>query len=194
MYEAMIPRIVGLVDACRAQEIPVIHVKMVALPNGASDSVAWIRMRMRASGDPQGLRNGVWAFTVAGTWGAEFVPELTPAPEDIIIPKFRSSAFYETNLNLVLRSRGIKTVLVCGCTTEGCVESTVRDAGFHDYLAVVVSDCVGSDVPELHTASMFVMSAYRADVINAVDAARLLADSADRSSPDVLATEAVLDR
>jgi nicotinamidase-related amidase len=132
---------------------------------------------MRASGDPAGSRGEVWAFTVEGTWGAEFVPELTPAPDDLVVSKFRSSAFHETNLDLVLRSNGIKTVLVCGCTTEGCVESTVRDAGFHDYLAVVISDCVGSDVPELHSASMFVMSSYRADVIDSADAARMVRDS-----------------
>ena len=54
--------------------------------------------------------------------------------------------------------------MVAGCTTEGCVESTVRDACFYDYFPVVVADCVGSDVPALHEASMLVMGAYRADV------------------------------
>ena len=48
--------------------------------------------------------------------------------------------------------------MVAGCTTEGCVESTVRDACFYDYFPLVVRDCVGSDVPALHEASMLVMT------------------------------------
>ena len=97
------------------------------------------------------------------------MPELQPEPGDAVVTKFRSSAFHNTNLDLVLRSNGIRTVLVAGCTTEGCVESTVRDACFYDYFPVVLSDCVGSDVRELHDASMLVMSAYRADVATSAE-------------------------
>ena len=63
-------------------------------------------------------------------------------------------------------------MLVAGCTTEGCVESTVRDLCFYDYFGVVLSDCVGSDVPALHEASMLVMSAYRADIAASSEVAR----------------------
>jgi nicotinamidase-related amidase len=65
-------------------------------------------------------------------------------------------------------------VVVCGCTTEGCVESTVRDAGFYDYVPVVVTDCVGSDVRELHEASLRVMSAYRADIATSSEVLQLI--------------------
>ena len=58
-----------------------------------------------------------------------------------------------------------------GCTTEGCVESTIRDLCFYDYFGVVLTDCVGSDVRELHDASMLVMSAYRADVLTSAEVA-----------------------
>ena len=51
--------------------------------------------------------------------------------------KYRSSAFWGTNLDLLLRSNGIKSVVVTGCTTEGCVESTARDAMFTDYYVVI---------------------------------------------------------
>jgi len=54
-------------------------------------------------------------------------------------------------------------------TTEGCVESTVRDLCFYDYFGIVVADCVGSDVRELHDASMLVMGAYRADVATSAE-------------------------
>lgn len=74
-----------------------------------------------------------------------------------VVRKYRSSGFWGTNLDLVLRSNGIKTVVVTGCTTEGCLESTARDAMFCDYYVVVATGCVGSDDREQHDASMLLM-------------------------------------
>lgn len=183
MYDEMVPRIVQLADACRTRHIPVIHVRMLSLPNGASDSPSWIRMRMRATGNSDGSQSDVWTFAIEGTWGADFLPALQPESGDIVVSKFRSSAFYKTNLDLILRSNGVEALLVSGCTTEGCVESTVRDAGLYDYMPVVVADCVGSDVPDLHAASMLVMKSYRADVLDAGEALRLIGATAHESVP-----------
>lgn len=94
---------------------------------------------------------------VPGTPGHEFVRELAPEGSEPVVRKYRSSGFWGTNLDLVLRSNGIKTVVVTGCTTEGCVESTARDAMFCDYYVVVATDCVGSDDREQHDASMLLM-------------------------------------
>jgi nicotinamidase-related amidase len=169
MYRAITPRIADLAAACRRAGVPVIHVRIHSLPDGASDSPAWLRMKLRANRNYDPANEGVWDFTLEGSWGAEFIPELAPQPGDLVVTKFRSSAFNNTNLDLLLRSNGIRTLMVAGCTTEGCVESTVRDACFYDYFPVVVADGVGSDVPELHEASMLVMGAYRADVIASAD-------------------------
>ena len=167
MYREIIPRIAWFAEACRLADVPVIHVRILTLPDGASDSPAWIRLRLRANANFDPSNEGAWDFTLEGTWGAEFVPELQPQDGEPVVTKFRSSAFRETNLDLLLRSNDIKNVMVAGCTTEGCVESTVRDLCFYDYFGIVLSDCVGSDVRELHDASMLVMSAYRADVATA---------------------------
>jgi nicotinamidase-related amidase len=164
MYRDITPRIGALADACRRTGVPVIHVRIHTLPDGRSDSPAWIRFRMRANKNYDPDNEGLWNFTLEGSWGAEFIDALQPQPGDLVVTKFRSSAFADTNLDLLLRSNGIRTLMVAGCTTEGCVESTVRDACFYDYFPVVVGDCVGSDVPALHAASMLVMGAYRADV------------------------------
>jgi nicotinamidase-related amidase len=173
MYREIVPRIAAFADVCRAAGVPVIHVRIVTLPDGASDSPAWIRLRLRANKHYDPANEGVWLFTLEGTHGAEFVDELQPRPGEVVVTKFRSSAFRETNLDLVLRSNGIRTVMVAGCTTEGCVESTVRDLCFYDYFGIVLSDCVGSDVRELHDASMLVMSAYRADVATSTEVAEI---------------------
>jgi nicotinamidase-related amidase len=171
MYREITPRIVDLAAACRRAGVPVIHVRIHSLPDGESDSPAWLRMKLRANRNYDPSNEGVWDFALEGSWGAEFVPELQPQPGDLVVTKFRSSAFNNTNLDLLLRSNGIRTLMVAGCTTEGCVESTVRDACFYDYFGVVVADCVGSDVPALHAASMQVMAAYRADVIGSAEIA-----------------------
>jgi nicotinamidase-related amidase len=169
MYGDITPRIAALADACRRAGVPVIHVRIHTLPDGRSDSPAWIRFRMRANKNYDPSNEGIWHFTLEGSWGAAFIDELQPQQGDLVVTKFRSSAFADTNLDLLLRSNGIRTLMVAGCTTEGCVESTVRDACFYDYFPLVVRDCVGSDVPALHEASMLVMSAYRADVADSAE-------------------------
>jgi nicotinamidase-related amidase len=69
---------------------------------------------------------------------------------------------------MLLRSNGIETVVVAGCTTEGCIESTARDAMFNDYYVVIAEDCVASDDRAQHDASMLLMS-HRFDLATGRD-------------------------
>lgn len=174
MYAEIIPRIAEFARRCRSYGVPVIHVRLIALPNGESDSPAYIRMRARASHTYANFGESIWNFTVAGTWGAEFVDGLTPENSDHVITKYRSSALYNTDLDAFLRASNVKAVMVAGCTTEGCVESTVRDLALRDYYPVLLTDCVGSDVRELHDAALLVMSAYRCEVASAKEASQAL--------------------
>jgi nicotinamidase-related amidase len=80
-----------------------------------------------------------------------------------VVKKYRSSAFWGTNLDMLLRSNGIKCVVMTGCTTEGCVESTARDALFNDYYVVIAEDCVASDHQQQHEASLLLMR-HRFDI------------------------------
>lgn len=164
LYDSVTRNIASLLGACRSLEMLIIHVRMRALPNGASNSAAWIRMRMRANANYTPGAEPLWDAQVDGGWEADIVHELRPREEELVMDKYRSSAFHGTPLDLVLRSNGVKTGVVVGSTTEGCVESTVRDVGFHDYHPVLVEDCVASDRRDLHDASLHVMRAYRADV------------------------------
>jgi nicotinamidase-related amidase len=168
-YAEIIPRIAALVDECRAAGILIIHCRMRMLPSGQSDSPAWLRLRMRMSRNFGSDDPTSHEYMVSGTWGEEFVDELRPREGDVEIAKYRSSAMVGTELDLILRSNGIESVLVAGCTTEGCVESTVRDIGMRDYTAIVLKDCVQSDVQELHEASMLVMGAYRAEMATSTE-------------------------
>jgi nicotinamidase-related amidase len=107
-------------------------------------------------------------YTIEGTPGQEIIAELTPEPGDLIVRKYRSSGFWGTNLDLLLRSNGIESVIVTGCTTEGCVESTARDALFNDYYVVLPEDCLASDDRRQHEASLFLMR-HRFDVVSSDD-------------------------
>ncbi|MEP1870130.1 MAG: pyrimidine utilization protein B [Paraglaciecola sp.] len=84
-----------------------------------------------------------------GTWDYELVEELTPQEGDIIIPKTRYSGFFNTNLDSMMRSRGIRNLVFTGIATNVCVESTLRDGFFLEYFGVVLADATyqaGSDM------------------------------------------------
>jgi ureidoacrylate peracid hydrolase len=101
-------------------------------------------------------------FLIRDTWNTDIVSELKPKTEDRVLYKHRFSGFFETELDDVLRHLGIKYLVVTGCTTSVCVESTVRDAMFRDYSCVLLEDCmcepIGNGLPRSnHDASLLTM-------------------------------------
>lgn len=148
-----------LIDAAHERGVPVIYIQNQKLPGNKSTSSAWLRFLVARSGVMENQY-----CTLKGSWGAEIVDELAPAEGDIIVHKWRSSAFRGTNLDMILRTNGIQSVVCCGFITQGCVESTARDAGFHDYYPVVVEDAIACYHPELHEASLTVQRT-RYDVV-----------------------------
>jgi biuret amidohydrolase len=96
---------------------------------------------------------------VRGEVGHDIVPELYPIPGEVVIDKPGKGAFFATDLELILRDRGIKTLMVCGVTTEVCVNTTVREANDRGYECVVLSDCVGSYYPEFQKAALAMIKA-----------------------------------
>jgi ureidoacrylate peracid hydrolase len=83
---------------------------------------------------------------VRDTWNSEIVDELKPHSDDIVLYKTRFSGFYKTGLDERLRELGVKHLIITGCTTSICVESTVRDAMFRDYLCVLLDDCMNEPI------------------------------------------------
>ncbi len=165
MYDGSRPKAAGLLDAARSHDVLVVHVQNTALPGRMSDSPAQVRFNMRMH-EGATVDGAPLLYTVPGTPGHEFADEFTPLPDELVVRKYRSSGFWGTNLDLVLGSNDIKTVVVAGCTTEGCIESTARDAMFNDYYVVVAEDCVASDDRDQHDASMLLMR-HRFDIATA---------------------------
>jgi nicotinamidase-related amidase len=102
---------------------------------------------------PYGILKGVVDSTafVKGSWGAEIVDDLAPQEGDIIVEGKRGlDAFATTNLDFILRARGITTVAIGGFLTNCCVESTMRSGYEKGYQVVTLSDCVAATSPEEH--------------------------------------------
>jgi nicotinamidase-related amidase len=161
MYPPMVPRLVRLVDSARAAGVRIVYILMTMLEGRSSESPAQIRFNMRMQ---QAATDGAaLSYTQDGSEGQRLIPELTVQEGDLVVKKYRSSGFWATNLDMLLRSNGIQTVVMSGCTTEGCVESTARDAMFNDYYVVIAEDCVASDDRAQHDASLFLMR-HRFDI------------------------------
>lgn len=144
--QAMLPKLVSFVNAAQDSSIRTVFIRQLTLPGGMSDSPAWLRFKCRDGKSPD--------YTLKGSWGAELVDGLSPRAGDLVIDKFRPDAFVATNLDQLLRANGVESVIVLGTTTEGCVESTIRGASYHDYYIVVVKDLVSSPNAVLHDGSM----------------------------------------
>jgi nicotinamidase-related amidase len=144
----ILPRCSRFIADARELGVMVVHVMTTTLRGGRSDSASWLRAKGAIVGETE--------FFLEGTWGAEICHEVAPNPDETVIVKHRSSAFVGTDLDLVLRAAGVRTVVVIGEQTPGCVEATFRDAAYRDYYTLLVEDCVAAFDPELHEASLLV--------------------------------------
>jgi len=96
---------------------------------------------------------------VRGEKGHDIIPELYPIAGEPIIDKPGKGAFYSTDLHLILTTKSIRTLVVCGVTTEVCVHTTVREANDRGYECVVLEDCVGSYFPEFQKYGLMMIQA-----------------------------------
>ncbi|MGB7101727.1 MAG: isochorismatase family cysteine hydrolase [Xanthobacteraceae bacterium] len=113
-------------------------------------------------GDPStriGAPGPMGRILVRGEPGHDIIPELYPLQDEPVIDKPGKGAFYQTDLELMLRNRGIDTLFVCGVTTEVCVNTTVREANDRGFRCIVLSDCCGSYFPEFHVAGLAMIKA-----------------------------------
>ena len=146
-----IPKIRALIDTCRNLGMPIIYTKQVYR---ADTAVRPLILDMFTLLEKDGLREG--------TEGPEICKELEPLPSDIIIRKLRFSAFYNTDLESVLRNikgrRTIDTVIICGTVTNICCESTARDAFERDFRVVFGSDITSAWSEEFQRLSLQIIN------------------------------------
>lgn len=141
-----------LLEAARAAGVPVVWTRHGF--RGAQDAGPFFELRPF-------LRDGGLRLD---TWGFDLHDELDVREEDWITEKNRLSAFYETKLELVLRSLRAETLLVGGVLTNQCVAATSKDAMFRDFRPIVVEECTGTTLPHLHEPALEMMRVGWAEV------------------------------
>ncbi|GLK86539.1 hypothetical protein GCM10017653_46090 [Ancylobacter defluvii] len=96
---------------------------------------------------------------IRGEAGHDIIAELYPIEGEPVLDKPGKGAFYQTDLELMLKNRGIDTLLVCGVTTEVCVHTTIREGNDRGYRCVALSDCCASYFPEFHRVGLDMIKA-----------------------------------
>lgn len=147
--QEMMPNLIAFLEEARKARCPVIFVRMIS--GGPYVSPAMIELKMRKE-KKEGKSPQDWPC-VEGTWGADFY-QVKPLPGELVVTKHRASAFVGTDLDLILRSRGIKTLIMVGVLSNVCVESTARSATMLDYYVVFLEDCTASRKESLHRAAL----------------------------------------
>jgi ureidoacrylate peracid hydrolase len=140
-----------VIAAARKANVAVIYLKMAFRPDlsdaGGPDSPNRLRHQPFRVGErvqsPDGKESRV---LIRDTWNTDILKELAPNASDTVIYKTRFSGFYQTDLDDILKRMGIKYLVVTGCTTSVCVESTIRDAMFRDYSCVLPADCTAEPI------------------------------------------------
>jgi len=160
LVKRMVPRLERLVEAARAANVPCIWIRNVynTGPNHYLSEV-WLEQAKRR-------RNGAYIqFPVceAGQWNGDFY-QIAPRPDEVIVTKHRYGAFEATDLDLILRARGIRTVIMTGVATNVCVETTARQAFLRDYYVVFSSDCTATYSQAAHDAALYNIDQFFGEV------------------------------
>jgi ureidoacrylate peracid hydrolase len=161
--EQVVRVIRSVLDAARTRGVQVVYLQTGYKPdlsNGGGASSPNPRKEtalclMRARPELKGR------LLVEGTWDFEIVPELEPQPNDLVVLKTRYSGFAGTTLDSVLRAREIRYLFFVGIATNVCVESTLRDAYFHEYWPILVTDgAMQAGPPAAHEATIFNVESF----------------------------------
>lgn len=140
LERVVIPNIVRLQTTFRRHGLEVIHTRIRSLtPDGRDRSPGHKRLGLHAA---------------PGSKEAEFLPQVAPAPGEIVIDKTASGVFNATNLEYVLRNLGVRSLFVAGVYTNECVSTAVRDGSDLGFHMTVVQDACTTVTPELHAASI----------------------------------------
>src|SRR5215831_14476374 len=161
--DQIVRRIGELLEAARATSVSVVYLQTGYKPDlsngGGADSpnprkeTALCLMRARPELKGQLL--------VEGTWDFQIVEALAPRDSDLVVLKARYSGFAGTQLDSILRARKIRYLVFVGIATNVCVESTLRDAYFHEYWPLLVTDAaLQAGPPEAHTATVFNVESF----------------------------------
>lgn len=163
LVQAMVPRLQRLIEAARASGVFVVYIQSIyGLAGNELLSESWLEQAARR-------RKGSYtqyAVCAEGSWNFEFYEGIQPIEGEAIVNKHRFSAFEGTPLDLILRSRGIRTLIMTGVATNVCVETTARQGFVMDYYIVFAGDCTGTYSREEQETTLRNIDKYFGQVAN----------------------------
>lgn len=151
--ERIIPNVKKVLGSARTGGMFVCHMREGHTPD-LSTLHAMRRLSSLQAGAEIGKKGPLGRFLVRGEYGHEFVGELQPLPGEPVFDKPGFGAFYKTELDQTLRLRGISHLVVCGVTTECCIQSTIREAIDRGFFVLTLEDCRAAYYQDMHDAAM----------------------------------------
>ena len=150
-----------LLEAARHAGLFVVHTREGHRPDLSNCPAAKLTRGGKTFIGQQGTMGRI---LIQGEPGHDIIPELYPQAGEPIIDKPGKGAFFATDLHLILQARGITSLIICGVTTEVCVQTTAREANDRGYEVLIPEDCCASYFPEFHRAALEMIKAQGAIV------------------------------
>ena len=169
-YQEILPNLQNLSAAARRAGVPVFYSVQQGFDLAKEEAGVWIRIRMKRA---KASEPGQLLSQRENPHDSEIVEALTPQPQDSVFHKRRPDGFCGTDFDLMLRSKGVKTLIIGGVATEGGVEGTARSARNLGYDVVVLKDGVGSRNRELHELALKLMEQTFFDIATTAEVAAL---------------------
>jgi len=166
LMQGMAPVLSRFIEEARAAGLLIIFIRTVHISGHtyyASD--VWLEHWNR-TGKAAHLK---YPLCEEDSWGADFHEGIKPLPGDFVVRKHRYSAFIDTDLELILRSKGIRTTIIGGVATDVCVEMTAKDGFMKDYYIVVVRDGTAAISEELHNNALRSIASHYGEVVDSGD-------------------------
>ncbi len=166
----MATRLPGLIDMARRSGVRVVFIRSCySNARNAFLSDVWLEQAARRQG-------GGYTLTPVcqdGAWEGDYYGNVRPATDDIVVTKHRYSGFHATDLDMILRSNGVRTIVLTGVSTNVCVESTARDGFMRDYYTILVADGTAAYSIEDHETTLKTMDRFFAEVTSIAELQKL---------------------